>query len=612
MTMRLKLLSCIGLLLCTLNPARAQELVAPVDFNPWLGQAAAQPAMKITALSLPFFDDFSQPGILPDPAKWVDATVYINNTMAFQPLTRGVATFDALNAKGGPYDSVVNFAVRYADSLTSLPIDLSLYTPADSIYLSFFYQPQGNGFAPEAQDSFMLYLRRLNGSWAKVWSTPGTTLHTFRQVMIPVTDPLFFHPDFQFRFVNKASININDDIWNLDYVRVDANRNINDTLVEDVAASTEPSSILNDYTAMPYRHFRADPLAELNTQHYFYLRNNNTTQRSVTYNYTAREVLSNTSLFTGTADNATIPGGAEMQFSFPMYPLNYTAPGQYSPVVVEHKYYATPQGGGDPIVNDTITRQHYFSDYLAYDDGTAEKSYFLNQFATLPAKLAVEFHLNEPDTLRGVAIYFGRQVPLGTNKFFSVAVWKDIAVNGGTDQQLYLQDLLFPSYADTVNHFWIYRFDSPVPMDAGTFYLGTIQPAASGSDSLYFGLDVNRIGGNHLYFDVNGFWEPSIISGAVMIRPMLGQQIFGTSVPATATELNDWTVYPNPVRDAAHIELKDGHDQRYQLLDLQGRVLQTGGAGERRVDMSNYSPGVYFIRILSEGSLSAPRKIIKL
>ncbi len=615
MTMLSRQFFTICLLVGLSSSVFGQEGVAPVDRNPWLESAGPKPALKTTALSLPFFEDFSGEGLFPDPARWVDRSVYVNNTMGFKPISRGVATFDALNANGGPYDSVNNNALLFADSLTSQPIDLSVHSPADSIYLSFFYQPQGNGFAPEVQDSLYLFFRRSNNSWARVWETPGATLHEFKQAMVAVTDPLFFHSDFQFRFVNKASMNINDDVWNVDYIRMDVNRGVGDTTVNDVATSTQPSFLLNDYTSMPYRQFAANMNNELSGQHYFYVKNNYSGQRTVDYGYRAREVLSNTSLFTGTSNTDNVGAYEERQFQFPMYSVGFTAPGPYSRVIFEQEYYATPQGGlTEPRENDTVRMRQEFDYYLAYDDGTAEKSYFLNQFTTLPAKTAIEFHLNEPDTIRGVAIYFGRQVPLATNKFFSVGVYKDIAVNGGTEHLVYQQDLLFPSYADTINKFWYYRFDTPVYMDAGTFFMGTIQPAASGSDSLYLGLDVNRIGGNHLYFDVNGFWEPSIISGAVMLRPVLGEFRYGTGVEDVKEGIR-WTVGPNPVRERLQIDVEGKARPKlsYRIFDLQGRTLDRGvlspGAG---VNVSDLSPGIYFVQVIQDGVATTPEKIIKL
>jgi len=588
----------------------AQEQVVPLDHNPALSQSLLKTPLKTTALNLPFFEDFSGTGATPDQGKWIGASVYINNTMSFNPPSRGVATFDALNALGGPYDSSSANALVYADSLTSQPIDISGFSKADSLYLSFFYQPQGNGFAPEKQDSLILYFKRATGGWIKVWSDTGSLVKPFRQVMIPVLDSFYFHNSFQFRFVNKASINLNDDVWNIDYIRLDAGRAVSDTAVNDLAATQEPSFLLNDYTSMPYRQFIANPTFELAAQHYFTVRNNYPVTQNIDYGYSAVERESNTPLFTAPAGTAAIPGYSSQQFQFPVFPVSFTAPGPYAKVVFEQQYcISTP--AGEPKANDTIRKQQVFDNYLAYDDGTAERSYFLNQFATLPAKTAIEFHLNEPDTIRGVAIYFGRQVPLASGKFFSVAVYKDIAFNGGTEQLLYQQDLLFPSYADSVNHYWVYKFDTAIAMGAGTFYLGTIQPAASGSDSLYIGLDVNRVGGNHLYFNVLNFWESSLVSGALMVRPVLGAPIFGTPV-SDPPEESRWSVYPNPAHDRVQITWDDRNGRRMlEVSDALGRgVLRTELESGGSLDVSGLSPGIYFVRILDRAFGYAVKKLI--
>jgi hypothetical protein len=602
--------------ICAAFQVCAQEGVAPVNYNPLLkGGKSIKAGLKTTALSLPFFEDFTSTGVYPDDSKWIDRGTYVNNTMCFQPVSRGVATFDALNEKGGPYDSTVNTAYIYADSLTSQQINLDARVPGDSIYLSFFYQPQGNGFSPEEQDSLMLYFLNRNGLWKKMWGKEGTVLQPFEQVMVPVTDTMYLHGGFQFRFVNKASININDDVWNVDYIRLDANRGIFDTVVSDVATTIPPSFLLNDYTYMPYRHFKANQAGELATQHFMYARNNYSVFRNIISGYTARESLSNTSLFTSSQTSGSLAPLTEQQFTYPLYPISYNTPGPYSKVVFENKYYVTAQSVTEPVANDTIIREQIFDNYVAYDDGTAEKSYFLKLSATLPGKLAVEYHLNEPDTLRGVAIYFGRTVPIPSNKFFSIAVYKDIAVNGGTNDLIYQEDLFFPGFADTVNNFFIYKFDTPIPMAAGTFFLGTIQPANSGSDSLYIGLDVNRIGGNHLYLNVNNFWESSIVSGALMMRPLLGQKVKSTGIEeAGLAGKISWSVYPNPAQDNIFIRLESesmGFD--YEVRDIQGRRLMHGQArSAETVDISTLTAGMYFVDVIVNGQRAGARKVIKL
>jgi len=593
--------------------AAGQEYVAPLTYNPVLAAPSKTPLLKTTALALPFFEDFTGYSALPDASKWTDRSVYINNTMAVSPVSRGVATFDALNAQGAPYDSVNPFTYRYADSLTSQTIDLSMHTPADSIYLSFFYQPQGRGFAPETQDSLILFLKRSNGSWARVWAKEGTASQPFRQVMIPVADTAYMKAAFQFRFVNKASINLNDDVWNLDYIRMAANRNINDTAIDDLTTVDQPSNLLNDYTAMPYRQFKANVNGELATQHTFSVSNHLSSQRAVTYGYNAREQVSNTPL-SNSKSNDNIAPYTSKSYVFATYGGSYNAPGLYDRVVYENKYYISdPSAAGDKA-NDTIVYEQVFDNYLAYDDGTAEKSYFLHQGNTLPAKTAIEFHLNQPDSLRGVAIYFGRQVPMAFSKFFDITVYRSIAINNGVNDVLYQNPVSFtPGYVDTINHFWVYKLDNPVALNAGAFYLGTTQPAQSGSDSLYFGLDVNRLGGNHLYVDYQGFWESSVIQGALMIRPLLGQPVFSTAVETPGRNLQpDWSLYPNPAQNILSVSTALPSFV-YEIADAQGRILkQAQGMSQERIDVSFLSPGIYFVRILAGGQYTVPKKFIKL
>ena len=112
---------------------------------------------------LPFFDDFSQSTLYPDSTKWTDIDVMVNDGFPMCPPNRNVATFDVLDANGRVHDYAISNAF-VAEYLTSVRIRLDsimepsprALTPADSVYLSFYYQPQGNGNAPEGQDSLVL------------------------------------------------------------------------------------------------------------------------------------------------------------------------------------------------------------------------------------------------------------------------------------------------------------------------------------------------------------------------------------------------------------------------------------------------------------------------
>ena len=112
---------------------------------------------------LPFFDDFSQSNVYPDSTKWTDNNALVNDGFTLCPPNRNGITLDVLDANGRVYDFAISNAF-VAEYLTSVRIRLDsvmepeprALTPADSLYLSFYYQPQGNGNAPEEQDSLVL------------------------------------------------------------------------------------------------------------------------------------------------------------------------------------------------------------------------------------------------------------------------------------------------------------------------------------------------------------------------------------------------------------------------------------------------------------------------
>jgi len=613
-----KIVKCIIYLLfiVCLDEATAQEHLAPLRSNPVLMHTRPQvksSLAKTTALTLPFFEDFTGYSLYPDSTKWVDNEVYINNTMCVSPISRGVATFDALNSIGIPYDSFSNYNFRYADSLTSQVIDLSTYTPADSLYLSFFYQPEGNGFSPTTADSFMVFLHKNDNDWEQVWSVPGTSLLPFQQVMIPITDTNVFFSGFQFRFVNIAALNYSDAVWNIDYVRLNSGRNMYDTAVNDVAFTSNPTYLLNDYTYMPYRQFMANQGGERTGSFSDSLRNNYATAMPIAYGYTARETTTGTPLYMSTTGNTVGAPQQNQQLSYNTYTNTIPLTGLYNKVVFENKYYIQSVGPNDSKPNDTIVCDQVFDNYLAYDDGSAEQSYYLDLSQNYPGSLAIEYHLNRPDTLRGVSIYFGRQAPPPAYKQFSVIIYNSLAgVNANyVDHKLYEQDYLTPAYSDTLGGFWTYSLDTPVALPAGVFYLSTMQPDYS--DTLYFGFDANRVGGNHAYYNVLGQWFSSQYSGAIMMRPLLGQPVWSSAVEnVQAGVIADWSVFPNPAQDNIKLKFANNTNADYVITDVAGRTVKRGIASVATdINISSFSPGMYFVRIAIDGVCGAPRKFVK-
>ena len=241
-------------LLFSVSLGFTQVVESPLSTNPQLtlqyenGKLQNSFAQKSnTTLDLPFIDDFSKnhlPGA--SVVLWEDNFVFINATYPIVPPTIGVATFDGLDFNGYPYDFENPTSYGEADVLTSCTINLSEdadgnpYSPSDSIYLSFYYQPQGLGDSPEPQDSLVLefYVAETD-SWIHQWSTPGEGQTSFRLVYIPIVDDIYFSPDFKFRFRNYATLSGNLDHWHIDVVWLDKNRSTSQVGFSDVGFQFE-------------------------------------------------------------------------------------------------------------------------------------------------------------------------------------------------------------------------------------------------------------------------------------------------------------------------------------------------------------------------------------
>ncbi|MBN2864047.1 MAG: hypothetical protein JXN62_12850, partial [Bacteroidales bacterium] len=145
-------------------------MVTGLQSNPLLKNARknASKSLNLEDLELPFFDDFSGTDIFPDDQKWADDYVFINDTYTDKQLTKGVATFDALDNTGRLYETASSTGFE-ADQLTSRTINLE-YTPGENIWLSFYYQPGGLADMPEEKDSLTLrFYAPDEDKWYSVW-----------------------------------------------------------------------------------------------------------------------------------------------------------------------------------------------------------------------------------------------------------------------------------------------------------------------------------------------------------------------------------------------------------------------------------------------------------
>lgn len=708
--------------------ANAQEYLFGLSENPVLKNHVEQqknnPQQKAFKSSriettkpvpLPFFEDFKQKGFYPDTARWIDNYVFVNQEFALFPPSWGTATFDAVDEKGSVYSNA-NSLQFSADQLTSRPIRLdSIFSPtpqalspADSVYLSFYYQPQGVGNDPQSQDSLVLQFGYYTGDyifdrvdstaipvdlygvdtifpgdtlftpcdpnwgfrvldtlfsgdtvvlpcdsvfvpeskWYHAWSSKGMALDSFRltndtfyfkQVMVPVLDSAWYRNDFQFRFLNYASIandnlqswQSNCDYWNIDYIVLDRNRSRQDTTHQDITFVGKAESFLKDYQSMPVDHYMDDNTNLLKLGLRMYISNLDDGNQTANYGYDVYDLTGDPKFsWNGGAGDlvpfnesgySTIP-----PFAFP--PVNgfFFIPGDrnYFYFDIIH-HLAGDQALG---LGDSLTFRQEFDNYFAYDDGTPEFGYGLTPAGS---QLACQYNMQFRDTLRAVDIYFNKTLTGANQQFFQLAVWNHDINQRQPGDLLWLEARQKPVFEDGLYNFHTYHLDNPIYVDTNridtsrcdfpivpsTFYIGWIQITGH---NLNVGFDANNDSRNRIYYNVtsDSVWGRSSFEGSLMVRPLVGRALLEeTQTPVYKSSMDLFRIVPNPSHDGM-VSLKfmeyPGHSPNPEYISLDQEVLQNmdvfvfnlmgqlvyQGKYQSVFNLSFLNDGIYVIRVV--------------
>lgn len=557
--------------------------------------------------TLPFFDDFAGYSGQPDPSLWESGSgVLINNSYGISPPSINVATFDGLNQNGIPYNTGNQYARGLTDKLTSVPLNLSGYTPADSLYLSFFWQAGGLGENPDPADGDFLRLDFKNSSniWVTVWQEQDEST-PFIQHIMPILDPLYFHETFQFRFQSYGSTAGSYDIWNLDYVFLSPGRTIADTNYADMAIQTSPGSILKDYSALPYRQFFNHLDAVVKDQLSFKVYNFSTPDELYLMDNPPEKLNQVTDVLTGELLDEFVVQG----FAFGKTHNTITWTPDYSavrnldrPLIL--KYYIDPEVTDSSIfkANNTVTDSTFLLNYMAYDDHMAEGTVSLYD---INAGIAVQYTTLEPDSIIGVAIDF-QQIENNLTGFpIQIKLWQSVTP-GTPNEELIASAETGIAYSSSTSVARFY-FDKPYRVN-DTFYIGF--EGRFPDETVHIGFDMNSSSADKILYKEEGFWAThnslGKIPGSIIIRPIFGgdhyvdMPIVGIRPEVQALQV---TIYPNP--SSGMVSLK-GEVQHVRIYNTTGQELFselfTGHAEVRTLDLHMLPPGVYYMRLSGQNS----------
>ena len=579
----------------------SQEVVSDLVSNAILKGNKFESTSSKLIISLPFIDDFSYDFPQVNPDLWEQSSVFVNRTYPINPPTIGVATFDGMNEKGLARDFYPLTSSEPSDTLLSKEIDLS---GIDSAFFLFYYQGKGMGDAPQSQDKLVLEFLSDTG-WVQIWEASGQAMTEFEKVVIVIDSAIFLSNDFQFRFINYATISGNFDHWHIDYIKIDEFVNPNDiNELNDVSFVYNSPSFLKRYTQMPWSHFQQDMLIELKDSIDILLRNNDASN-SVDYQY---NVFENLNLIThypssGISRNVSVLDFDTIgNFSFQNPPIDISS-AIFSSFQTDTISFLVQNiigtSSSDNKNNDTLYHTQKFHHHFAYDDGVAESAYGLNLNG---AKIAYQFKLNRPDEkLRAVQMYFPQMLDAVSDIPFELIIWNHN--NSQPGDTLYTQTV-YPVHTEN-GEFHTYIIDNPF-LVSGVIYIGCEQTT---DDLLNIGLDKNNTANDYMFYNIGSGWNNSSYPGAWMIRPIVSKDPI---ILSSEDIVDDFRLYPNPAKSELFIETNKPENV-ISIYNIQGVLIKriTSNTTLNRFNIDNLASAIYIVEVENSENRSYQKIIVK-
>jgi hypothetical protein len=591
--------------LISLQQHPKKNLISNLDFQ------KKKASKRITALSLPFFDDFYQNEIFPNPGLWQDNFVFINTTYPKEAVTVGVASFDGTDANGKPYNVNANPNVSLeADKLTSNPIDLDGLTSASNVFLSFYYLQSDFGERPVApNDLLTVQFLDTTGNWNTVWQTSADTVLRMRQVFLKV-DSVYLNPSFQFRFLAFGNVTGANDIWHVDYVKVDKDRDtVAEKNIKEMAYEFLPPSLLKNYYVMPYHQFDSTDLKDTIS---LFVRNsfiNATTDIVDFYEANVVNPPSNIASFSGPSrDFGPL---TRNEIKYPKFNIPTDIIGDTITIKVDYRFDVSAEAGepAKVLANNAVSHSQVFSNFYAYDDGTPERGYWLGDESGY--RMAVKYWMRKPDTLQAIKMQLFPVRADNALARFSVCVWRNFGLRSVYNPNdliyrqpnLKLQDLISEFGVDTINGYYYAPLKPEFVLNGATFPLILSDTFAIGlivdnPNSLTVGYDRNNNQSFFNYYvDVNSEkWTRSTFPGTMIINPVVGKGLppYLTPVKETKSTRYDVKIYPNPARDQLFIE-GITENSLVEIFALNGSLVKQFQLAQSGFILVNELPAATFV-----------------
>lgn len=609
----------------------AQLVLLPIDrVGVSEKESKAAKTQALQARPLPFWDDFSfsNSKFYPNDTLWeYSNSITISDGIGINLPSLKVGSFDGQDSTGRPYSVNDVLAKGLADKLVSRPIRLDLVDPTErnSVFLSFYYQFQGNGEPPDSGDQLILSFKGADGIWniVQILEDDGSLVpDQFLQVLIGVSDDDYFHNNFQFMFQNFGRLSGPYDNWNVDYVYLNRGRNPTDTSYPDRTISSALTSPFDGFWAMPIDHYFINPTAQAGSPAFeiYNLRAGN----NQPLNYFSYAEISQFQNGVENKQAYLLDSAQDVGGSLPGLQRRIVAlttlpdPNVFDPssdsikvnvkIGLSTKDNVPPSGQGDydpsifnPIdfrSNDTIRASYKLADYYAYDDGEAEYGAALNQAGSRVAYL-FEMRTSDPDTLVAADLYFPRFGD-DTSQSIELQILRDLNDEPGSILHRQTQIVQRAGF----NKFHRVQLTQPVGVQ-DKFYIGWKQLSFA---VIAIGYDKNSNSGSKIYFNTGNSWkQDASLIGSLMLRPVFGD---GMKIINEASEQTDIKIYPNPSKGIFFVSK---HADQLAIFDSTGKSISFSvqlDEDKRVIQLESATPGIYLIRYLRFNEIKTSRVLV--
>lgn len=560
-------------------------------------------------VQLPFFDDFSQyTGPNPNPKLWINGGTLVNNSFAINQPSMYVATFDGRNAAGLPYDYTNQLAYGRTDTLTSQPIEIGSYQVADSLYLSFFWQAKGYGDLPDSDDTLIVSFLNNKKSWIPVWKQNGNyRSDSFKQQLIAIKNQDFLHDNFQFRFETKGRQSGPFDMWHIDYIYFNKNRNYQDIYSKDIACTKFTTSYLKRYSAMPLRQYMVNPAAETYDTLRAEMFNLQDIGNFVPYRWKIIDTVSNQVYYDAPAPFfGNLPPGITGSRQLIIPPV--TQFGSTKAVLKFQLNISTTDNvqpllpGYDLSSNDSISTYTFLDDFYAYDDGSAEIGADFDQNL---GKAAIQYILSKPDSIGAVRFNFSPYFKDISGQFFLLQIMESA---GGIPGKIIHEQSIKVAYGKGINGFTEYPLNRNIALK-DTFYVAWTKLT---SDVIAIGVDKNTPQfANRIFYNNGSEWiKNTSIKGSLMVRPVIATKAQQNSITANEEPVNGGLIaYPNPTTGILQWNLSN--IKHITIFNATGVTVLSEDVTTQEINIETLPSGMYFVNF-SDGKKNFLRKIMVL